>query len=100
MYRGPPPEGKLYELTPEYQISLLKGRKFSVNFSSFSWSASESAEAKVRQKCAEHLARILEDENFDLLLIMKVSKKDLASVTFSLHFFLLVTVLYYCLESP
>jgi len=80
MYRGPPPEGKLYHLTPEFQSSLTEGRKYSVKFSSFEWTLNESVEEKVRQKCSNLLSDILSDEDSDLKLGLKISRKNLSEV--------------------
>lgn len=59
MYRGPPPEGKLYQLSPEFQASMLQGQKYSVKFSSFEWTLNDSVNAKVRQKCFDLISKIM-----------------------------------------
>ena len=81
MYRGPPPEGKLYQLTPDFQASLLEAEKYSVRFSSFEWTPSDAMAEKVRQKCADLIAGILVDENSDLTLALKLSRKNLSDVS-------------------
>ena len=80
MYRGPPPEGKLYQLTPEFQSSLLLGRKYSVKFSSLKWLPDKVVDKKGRQKCVEHLERMLDDSNSQLKLDIKLTKRNLNEV--------------------
>ena len=76
MYRGPPPEGKLYQLTPEYQASLLLGRTYSVKFSSLKWLPDKILDKKGREKCVELLEGILSDSNSSLKLDVKVTQRN------------------------
>ena len=80
MYRGPPPDGKLYQLTPELQSSLVLGRKYSVKFSSLKWSPDKVVDKNGRQKCVEHLERMLIDPNSQLKLDIKLTKRNLSEV--------------------